>query len=195
MDITMHAMPPDVEERYGIPGPCIHEWEFRNLVKLVVDELHPKRGVELGSYSGWFGALFSHICAVSMISVDQQFQNLAEAARASTDRLHYVVGNTQCQGTVDIVTKMLGGPIDLLFIDADHMYAGVKKDFDLWSPHVRPGGFVVFHDIEPTHCQPCEVNKFWITLTGNKREFIAPPMDKHRGPGPGCGGIGGLVMP
>jgi predicted O-methyltransferase YrrM len=191
----MHIMPPAVEERYGTPGPCIHEWEFRNLVKLVVDELHPKRGVELGTYSGWFGSLFSHICTESMISVDNAPQALAEASKAGTDRLHYVFKNTQHQETVNEVMRMLGGPIDLLFIDADHYYAGVKKDFDLWSPHVRPGGFVVFHDIEPNHCQPCEVNKFWITLTGNKREFIAPLMVTHKGPGAGCGGIGILVMP
>lgn len=34
--------------------------------------------------------------------------------------------------------------IDLLFIDADHSYEGVKRDFECWSPHVR--GFLAFHD-------------------------------------------------
>jgi predicted O-methyltransferase YrrM len=37
-------------------------------------------------------------------------------------------------------------PIDLLFIDGDHSYAGVKADWDAFAPHVRPFGFVVFHD-------------------------------------------------
>jgi predicted O-methyltransferase YrrM len=37
-------------------------------------------------------------------------------------------------------------PIDLLFIDGDHSYAGVKRDWDLFSPHVTPFGVVVFHD-------------------------------------------------
>jgi predicted O-methyltransferase YrrM len=36
--------------------------------------------------------------------------------------------------------------IDLLFIDGDHSYEGVKRDFQLFVPHVNPFGFVVFHD-------------------------------------------------
>ncbi|HEX6465017.1 MAG TPA: class I SAM-dependent methyltransferase [Vicinamibacterales bacterium] len=37
-------------------------------------------------------------------------------------------------------------PIDLLFIDGDHSYDGVKRDWDLFAPHVREFGLVVFHD-------------------------------------------------
>ena len=37
-------------------------------------------------------------------------------------------------------------PIDLLFIDGDHTYEGVKRDFDLFLKWVRPTGIVAFHD-------------------------------------------------
>ncbi len=37
-------------------------------------------------------------------------------------------------------------PIDLLFIDGDHSYEGVKKDWDLFVPHLRPFGLIIFHD-------------------------------------------------
>lgn len=37
-------------------------------------------------------------------------------------------------------------PIDLLFIDGDHSYDGVKADWNAFARHVRPFGFVVFHD-------------------------------------------------
>lgn len=40
-------------------------------------------------------------------------------------------------------------PIDVLFIDGDHRYAGAKADFDLYSPLVRSGGLIAFHDIVP----------------------------------------------
>ncbi len=36
--------------------------------------------------------------------------------------------------------------IDLLFIDGDHSYEGVKNDWNLFHPFVRPGGVVLFHD-------------------------------------------------
>ena len=37
-------------------------------------------------------------------------------------------------------------PIDMLFIDGDHSYEGVKKDWSLFTPHVTEFGVVVFHD-------------------------------------------------
>lgn len=36
--------------------------------------------------------------------------------------------------------------IDLIFIDGDHSYEGVKRDWELFMPHVKPFGIVVFHD-------------------------------------------------
>ena len=54
---------------------------------------------------------------------------------------------------VEIVRKTSGQaalgwnmPIDLIFIDGDHSYEGVKRDWDLFSPHLAPFGVVVFHD-------------------------------------------------
>ena len=37
-------------------------------------------------------------------------------------------------------------PIDLIFIDGDHSYEGVKRDWELFVPHVKPSGVVIFHD-------------------------------------------------
>jgi predicted O-methyltransferase YrrM len=34
-------------------------------------------------------------------------------------------------------------PIDLIFIDGDHSYAGVRRDWDLFARHVKPFGIVV----------------------------------------------------
>ena len=37
--------------------------------------------------------------------------------------------------------------IDILFIDGDHRYEAVKKDFTSWEPHLMKGGFIIIHDI------------------------------------------------
>lgn len=42
--------------------------------------------------------------------------------------------------------KLGGDPIDLLLIDGDHTYAGLKADVARFVPHVRSGGYVVLHD-------------------------------------------------
>jgi hypothetical protein len=40
-------------------------------------------------------------------------------------------------------------PVGLLWIDGDHRYEAVRRDFDCWKPHLR--GKVAFHDaIQPT---------------------------------------------
>jgi predicted O-methyltransferase YrrM len=47
--------------------------------------------------------------------------------------------------------KDLAGYLDFLFIDGDHSYEGVKKDWEMYSPLVRKGGLIAFHDIAPNY--------------------------------------------
>jgi glycosyltransferase involved in cell wall biosynthesis/predicted O-methyltransferase YrrM len=39
-------------------------------------------------------------------------------------------------------------PIDFLFIDGDHAYEAVRGDWEQWTPHVAPNGFVALHDAQ-----------------------------------------------
>jgi predicted O-methyltransferase YrrM len=36
--------------------------------------------------------------------------------------------------------------IDMIFIDGDHSYEGVKRDWELFMPHLTTFGIVIFHD-------------------------------------------------
>lgn len=36
--------------------------------------------------------------------------------------------------------------VGLVFIDGDHRYLGVRRDFELWDPHLPAGGLVAFDD-------------------------------------------------
>jgi predicted O-methyltransferase YrrM len=64
--------------------------------------------------------------------------------------IHPILGDSHSEGTVAQVQELLGGrSVDLLFIDGDHEYEGVRKDHDLYAPLVRPGGLIAFHDIVP----------------------------------------------
>lgn len=44
------------------------------------------------------------------------------------------------------VARTWSRPIELLWIDADHSYRGLRTDLRLWTPHVVPGGIVAIHD-------------------------------------------------
>ena len=37
-------------------------------------------------------------------------------------------------------------PIELLWIDGDHSFQSVKRDFEIFFPHVVEGGIIAFHD-------------------------------------------------
>jgi hypothetical protein len=37
-------------------------------------------------------------------------------------------------------------PIDILIIDGGHYEAAVKADCEIYIPHIKPGGLVMFHD-------------------------------------------------
>ena len=46
----------------------------------------------------------------------------------------------------DVGRDWHGPQVDLVFIDGDHSPKGCREDWDVWHPHVRPGGAVAFHD-------------------------------------------------
>jgi predicted O-methyltransferase YrrM len=63
-------------------------------------------------------------------------------------RLHLIRADSHAPATLAQTRKALGGePLDFLFIDGDHTYDGVRRDFEDYGPLVRPGGLIGFHDI------------------------------------------------
>jgi cephalosporin hydroxylase len=107
--------------------------------------------------------------------------------------LHLVRGDSHEPVTRERVAALLPRPADVLLIDGDHTYRGVKADYDLYRDLVRQGGVIAFHDILP-HDQDadCQVDRFWRKLVGPKREIVAP---RELSPDGGTwGGIGILVV-
>ena len=45
------------------------------------------------------------------------------------------------------VARSWATPLGLCFIDGGHAYDVALADYELWSPHVAPGGILVFHDV------------------------------------------------
>jgi len=53
-------------------------------------------------------------------------------------------------------------PIDVLFIDGDHSYEGVKTDYEKYEPLVKEGGLILIHDVTHRHFG---VKDFWKEIT------------------------------
>lgn len=54
-------------------------------------------------------------------------------------------------GDSKIVGKRWPIPIDWLHIDGDHSEEGIKGDLIAWFRHVKPMGFISFHDYDDPH--------------------------------------------
>ena len=64
--------------------------------------------------------------------------------------------------TLEEVKEVLNNrKIDIAYIDGDHTYSGVKRDFELYRSLIKPGGLMIFHDIIPHPNKNVEVPKFW----------------------------------
>ena len=86
-----------------------------------------------------------------------------------------IVGDSAARETVAKLEAWLAGrPIDLLFIDGLHTYAGVKADYELYGPLVRH--IIAIHDIHTPKLDPnddVEVMRFWDEiLATNKTDTI-----------------------
>ena len=64
-----------------------------------------------------------------------------------------------------VKNALMNQKIDVAFIDGEHSYLGVKKDYDMYKEFVRPGGIMVFHDIVPHSNDRVGVD--WRGLGGN----------------------------
>jgi predicted O-methyltransferase YrrM len=141
----------------------------------IVERLRPRRVCELGTYLGgtlWFLARASDPNAV-IASVDIDAPLFARTQRARLagprQRLVSVEGDSHDAAVRERVSAEMGHqPLDVLFIDGDHTYDGVKQDFEMYSSLVREGGVIAFHDINggPQGSGPLsgEVPRYWAEL-------------------------------
>lgn len=164
----------------------------------------PKRSMEIGTYRGGTLYLLCNFSApdAKIISLDLprgRFGGgyhwakipLFKCFPRSGQTLRLIRADSHLPETRERIESLLAGDkLDFLFIDGDHTYEGVKRDFEMYSPLVRPGGIVAFHDIAiHPPAEQCEVSKFWdeVKLRYPHREFVENPNQ-------GWAGIGILTM-
>ncbi|MDO8804340.1 MAG: class I SAM-dependent methyltransferase [Elusimicrobiota bacterium] len=118
---------------------------------------------------------------------------LLRAMKGPRQDLRLIDGDSRSPASAEIFSKALDGKkLDLLFIDGDHTFEGVRSDFEMYSGFVRPGGVIAFHDIQPGYELELgvAVSRFWkeYPLPGKRAEFIADSSQLSYG-------IGALRLP
>ena len=180
---------------FEVPGRIQqNEWEIRTFLEYVLSDLKPDRTVELGTWKGANAMLLSLVTNKLTISLDIHDYDRNEVInKIRNEGLNATLPLADCRSPEILIktTICLGGLIDLLFIDDGHCIEEVTEDHRLWAPFVRPGGWIVFHDINPNanliapgvHPSICQAHAYWESLHGNKEEIIF----KGEPPGPGIG--------
>jgi predicted O-methyltransferase YrrM len=96
-------------------------------------------------------------------------------------RLELIRQSSMRQDTLTMLKEMLGGrEIDLLYLDGDHTYAGIKSDYERYEPLVAKDGIVALHDIweipeeVPYWRRANEASIFWQELSPkvSSREIV-----------------------
>jgi predicted O-methyltransferase YrrM len=152
--------------------------EIESLLR-ILEARKPAVIVEIGTARGGTLFLFSRVAAPDalLISVDLPGGDfgggyaltmlpILRALPLPTQTLKLVRADSHQPETCARVKELLGSrPIDLLFIDGDHRFEGVKDDFETYATFVRHGGLVAIHDIVPG---PAElvggVPDFWASI-------------------------------
>jgi cephalosporin hydroxylase len=155
--------------------PSQVKYEIAKLLEIVV-ELGPKVVLEIGTAGGGTLFLFTRVAdpEAKIISIDlpggpfgggypRWKIPLYKSFSRGGQRIYLVRRDSHDPRTLEEVRKILGGEkVNFLFIDGDHTYEGVKRDFEMYSPLVRNGGVIAFHDICPHPPETgCEVSRFW----------------------------------
>jgi predicted O-methyltransferase YrrM len=166
--------------------------EFADLLEFLfkIDEQNPlKNYLEVGSAAGGTAHALNHFLRFDKLTLVDNNEHPKHKLRKETlkgiERTE-IIGNSQIKKIFDKVSK-LNLTYDLAMLDADHSYEGIRKDFELYSPLVKPGGLVIFHDIaddERLHLQGCFVDVFWKDL---KTKSLGDYHEFGGNPGPGIG--------
>jgi cephalosporin hydroxylase len=145
----------DLIRGHTIFGAIQQRSEISGLLE-ILRQNPPQYVCEIGTASGGTLFLLTRVCRPDalLLSVDLEMsfeRSLVHARFArSKQRIVSVRGDSCAPESLARVRSLLRGhPLDLLFIDGDHSYEGVKADFVNYSPLVRPGGLIVLHDIIP----------------------------------------------
>jgi predicted O-methyltransferase YrrM len=170
----------------------------------LIQERRPKALLEIGTCNG--GTFFvlcrladPHATVISLDLPGGRFGGgyggyrvpVLRRMKRPQQRLHLLRADSHNPSTLGRVTSLLQGTrLDLLFIDADHAYEGVRQDFEMYSPLMKPGGIVAFHDIISGRVELVGgVEQFWNEIKTRYRysEIIESPRQPW-------GGIGVLYL-
>jgi predicted O-methyltransferase YrrM len=139
-------------------GASQDRFEHWQLLEILA-QMQPARILEIGVHTGLnLKAFYDAFQGVALYGIEPEPEHL------QFKNFNLIKGRSQDNDV--IVEAARSAPYDFIFIDGDHTYEAVKRDFEIYEALVRQGGIIGFHDImRPAGIAPgVEVRKFWDEL-------------------------------
>ena len=188
------TIPPMLKRRNFSIRPLQIKEEVARLLGIVA-RLSPQRILEIGTANGGMLFLLAMVSSpdATVISIDLPGGSfggsypvwkipLYESFARYRQRIYLVRQDSHRLATLSRTEEILNGnKLDFLFIDGDHKYVGVKRDFEMYAPLVRKGGIIAFHDIVPGFPERVgAVPLFWHEIR-DKNSYIEIVKDWNQG--------------
>lgn len=156
---------------------------YYSFIYLLCRKLKPDLMVELGTNCGMGAvhlALGNPEGQVFTIDEDKNSRKRLEGYSFFKDLPNIGIVTGYSYG---VVNGFKDNSIDLLFIDGDHEYESVMKDYKLYLPKVKDNGIILIDDIQLSP----DMERFWADIPEYKFDLnFIRPKDAFR-PGRGCG--------
>jgi predicted O-methyltransferase YrrM len=110
--------------------------------------------LEIGCAAGGFTYVMNYFLDIKnniLIDDDKHKMHVKLADVLKGIQYNKWVGDSQSKQAREFVLN-LNLEFDIIFIDADHSYKGVKKDTEQYVKFLKRGGFIVYHDIVERGC-------------------------------------------
>lgn len=116
--------------------------------------------LEIGCYAGGSAILMLHRPNTTVVSVDlgspihpDIVKNNIKNNNPYNNNFYYIQGDSQNLSTLTKVKEVIDR-VDILFIDGDHSFQGVVRDFEMYKELVPPGGYIIFDDYNDKESSP-----------------------------------------
>ena len=169
-----------------------------------IAKLNPKNILEIGTGEGGTFFLWQLLGSGKIISIDLPngpfggiWYPKERNKSLEQDNSFFITGDSKDLRVKTELKRLLDGELlDVLFIDGDHSYGGIKHDYLYYKNYVKKGGIIAFHDIgdnDLNNKTDCQCRKFFLEIPGDKKvidhqtNFPISPKDVP------VGGIGWLL--
>lgn len=138
-------------------------WEWIDFLNIINHAPRFENVLEIGCYEGGTSVTLSYFTN-NIYCVDVINPPMFNTSEFDPNcKFNYLVYNTQYQDSITAIKNTIK-EIDFLMIDGDHTAQGAMNDYNNYSPLVKKGGLIAFHDIvnTPHHRMlGCTVYQAW----------------------------------